>query len=178
MKEMISEFKDESKSLIEQMITILEEIEGDFNKKVQLENYGQVVDRIMGGAKSLVMAMDTSELIEKEKMEKVGSYTELCKIVGYKGSQIESNQEFYNIVVALLLDATEMLDKLVENLGNNLRPNLKEVVSNTFLDRLRWVSQHFPANIRGSVAVDKGVKKSATQSQEEIDALLKQMGLN
>lgn len=177
MSEMISEFKTESKSLMTQMTDILEDLEGDFSKKQKLEDYGQLVDRIMGGAKSLVLILD-DEPIEKEKMERAGQYAELCKMVGYKGSQIENNPEFYNIVVALLLDATETLDRLIDNLGNNKKSELKEVVTNTFLDRLKWVSQHFPSHVRGSVAVDKGLTKDKAQSQADIDALLKQLGLN
>lgn len=167
MDELLEDFKLETKDLTQDLIEILEEIEGDFSLVKRLEEYGQVVDRIMGGAKSIAIALDDSTY-----MDNIGNYAEVCKAVGYKGSQIEENEHFYNIVVALLLDATEMLMEFLENLGTDKEKDIKAILNKTFLERLKWVSSQFDKNTRSSVAIAGG-----KASQGQIDDLLKNFGL-
>ena len=45
-------FKEESLELIEELLEILESVEEDITQNERLEEYGQIVDRIMGAAKS------------------------------------------------------------------------------------------------------------------------------
>lgn len=169
MDEIVVEFKDESKKLVDEMLEILEEVDGQFNHRFLLENYGQMVDRIMGGAKNLALAIENSDNIAK-----IGKYAELCKLVGYKCSQVE-NEQLFTVAVALLLDATEMLQDMVKNLGTSHEVDITSLLNNTFLDRLSWVATKFDESLRGSVAVNKGdVQK---KSQEQIDTLLKQLGI-
>ena len=170
MDEILEDFKAESKSLIKDLLEILEDIEGDYSKKQKLEEFGQLVDRIMGGAQSVAMGYDAEHQIHR-----ISKYAELCKLVGYKASQIEKNEQFYNIVIALLLDAVEMLDELVTKLETEEEKNIQEILSKTFLERLQWVSEHFDENMRASVAVteDEGQK----MSQNQIDDLLKSLGM-
>ena len=52
MDEIVVDFKEESKELIGQLNQILAECEGNFDKRIRLEEYGQIVDRIMGVQKS------------------------------------------------------------------------------------------------------------------------------
>ena len=173
MDELLVEFKSESKDLISELMTILEDLEDDPGKVKDLENYGQIVDRIMGGAKSLAMAVDDSETLNR-----IGTYAELCKAVGYKGSQIEGNEEFANIVIALLLDATEMLEQMVVTLGTDQQKDIKQHLNQTFLDRLTWVSDQFAEGTRASVAIQgKGEKVPEAQKQVQLDDLLAQLGL-
>lgn len=169
MDEIVVDFKQESKDLINELHDILDDIEGEFSQKQRLEEFGQIVDRIMGSAKSLEMVFD-----DPTQIEKIGKYAELCKLVGYKASQIEENEQFFDIVVALLMDATDMLEEMTETLGTEKEKSIQETLSTTFLDRLQWVSQHFDQNTRASVGVETGEKKPG---QEDIDALLKAMGL-
>ncbi|MEZ4871043.1 MAG: hypothetical protein R2827_02115 [Bdellovibrionales bacterium] len=149
---------------------ILDDIEDRFEQRHQLESYGQVVDRIMGGAKSLAMALDNTK-----HLDQVGNYAELCKLVGYKASQIEDNEQFFNIVHGLLTDATEMLLEMVQTFGTENEKNIKEHLSTTFLDRLKWVNGQFDENIRSTLALDSESGKKASQS--EIDDLMKSLGL-
>ncbi len=171
MTELIVEFKQESEKLTKELIEILEDIEGDISKKNKLDHYGQLVDRIMGGAKSLSMAVEKSD-----KLDMIGNYAALCKAVGYKGSQIEDNENFYNIVVALLLDGTEMLDDMVAEIDSEEDKGVEGYITETFLDRLQWVSNQFKGEIRESLAMEGG-KNDIQNSQEDIDALLKQLGV-
>jgi hypothetical protein len=170
MDELLSDFKQESTGLVDQLVEILDEIEEDFLLRVKLEEYGQIVDRIMGGANSLTMAVENNTVVQ------IGKYAELCKVVGYKGSQIEQDEHFYTIVVALLLDATEMLQQMVVGLGTAQEKSAKDILTDTFLDRLRWIDKRFGQDVRASVEVkEKEDKKSMDQS--EIDDLLKQLGV-
>lgn len=170
-KEILKDFQTESKNLIEDLIVILESCEGDFSQVKRLEDYGQTVDRIMGGAKSLAMALSTPDAF----VVKIGDYSALCKAVGYKASQIRDNAQFYEVCVALLFDATEMLRDMVDGLFAP-RGDFKELFSQTFLDRLKWVSAQFGAEYRASVDVHKN--KPQKMNQDEIDDLLKKLGLD
>lgn len=168
--EILKEFQSESKNLIENLLQILEECEGHFDQVQRLGEYGQKVDRIMGGAQSIGLTInDPSHFIHK-----VGDYSAICKAVGYKASQITDNEEFYEICVALLLDATETLNEMVDFLLDEEAKDMKDIVSQTFLDRLNWVSAQFGAEYSASVSVQKTEGK---MSQEEIDGLLKKLGL-
>lgn len=167
--DILKEFQAESESLIDKMNEILEKCEGDYSQVQSLEEYGQNVDRIMGGAQSLALGFDPSHLIHK-----IGDYAAICKAVGYKASQIKGNEQFYDICVALLLDGTEVLSEMVNQL-DQAKANIAELFSQTFLDRLRWVSSQFGADIRASVAVKKAPDEK--MGQEDIDALLKKLGL-
>jgi hypothetical protein len=152
------------------MTSILETCEGDYSQVKGLEEYGQNVDRIMGAAKSLALMAKPDHLIHK-----IADYSAICKAVGYKSSQIQDNEQFYDICVALLSDGTEVLQAMIDNLTEG-NATVKELFSKTFLERLRWVSSVFSADIRGSVDVHKGQKTKL--SQNEIDDLLKKLGLD
>jgi hypothetical protein len=168
-KDIIKDFVIESKAIILDLIGLLEDIEGDFSKVSQLEEYGQKVDRIMGGAKSLALLVSL-----EHPLHMVADYADLCKAVGYKASQIKGNPQFYDICVALLLDATETLNDWIEGLGKDTTEDLKSSFSKMFLERLRWVSSQFSADVRASVDAQSGAKKMA---QNEIDDLLRKLGV-
>lgn len=169
--EILKEFQAESKNLIEKMNSILENCEGHFDQVKSLEEFGMNVDRIMGAAKSLSIVVDDP----KHMIHKVADYSAICKAVGYKASQIQDNEQFYDICVALLLDGTEVLGEMVDALGGSPF-ELTEIFSTTFLERLRWVSAQFGAEYRATVDVHKGSKTKLKQS--EIDDLLKKLGLD
>ncbi|MGE0631360.1 MAG: hypothetical protein AB7O96_03060 [Pseudobdellovibrionaceae bacterium] len=169
-QEIVDSFYNESKSLVVQLVELLEKVEGDFGQIKRLEVYGQTVDRIMGAAKSIALAFPEGHLIYK-----IGDVSAICKAVGYQASQIKDNEEFFNVCVALLLDATELLDEMLNSLKAGENSDIKEVVTSAFVNRLKWVSSKFGSEVRASVAA-----KDPTQdkmSQGEIDDLLKKLGL-
>lgn len=170
-KEILEEFQNESKTLMDKMVQILESCEGDASQVKSLEEYGQTVDRIMGAAKSLALLAEPEHIIHK-----IADYSAICKAVGYKSSQIEGNDQFYDICVALLLDGTEVLQTMIDNVSSETL-QMKELFTKTFLERLRWVSSVFSSEVRASVDVNKGNKKNQ-MSQNEIDDLLKKLGLD
>lgn len=167
-KEIVEDFISESKILIEEMVDLLEGMEGDYSQVSKLAEYGNNVDRIMGGAKSLALLVPAGHALHM-----ISDYTALCKAVGYKASQIRDNRQFYDICVALLLDATETLDALVDNIHEDSQV-LRQIIPQAFIERLRWVSTKFSDEYSMSVDAGASEKKMA---QTEIDALLKKMGL-
>lgn len=167
--EILVDFQSEANTLLSELLEILETCEEDFSKVQELEGFGQRVDRIMGGAKSLALQYtDPDHLIHR-----IGDCAAICKIVGYKASQIKDQKNFYDICVALLLDATEMLEQLVAALTDSDSAKGKTLFTPAFVERLRWVSSQFGADVRASVDVNQGTNKL---KQDEIDDLLKKLG--
>lgn len=167
--ELISEFQSEAKEIAGQSLEILESIEGDYSQRKRLQDYGLLVDRVMGAAKSL--ALVTPEL--KDTLNIIGAYTELCKQVSYKCSRIDNNENLYNIVVALLLDATEMLERMITAIKKESALDIKSFLTTTFLDRLRWISKQFSPDASGTVSHGGG----DPQAQAQIEHLLKSLGI-
>lgn len=167
--EILNEFIIESKTIIKRSTDVLEKVEGEMVQAEKLKDYGNYVDRIMGGAKSIAQIATPGHGVNL-----VADYAALCKAVGYKASQINNNEQFYDICVALLQDATENLESLLDNLDKSPEV-LKATISSTFLDRLRWVSDKFSSEYRGSIGSAGSGGKSLEQN--EIDSLMKKMGL-
>lgn len=162
MDDILVEFSAESKSLLEQMTKSLESVEEDASRLSDLEQFGQLVDRIMGGAKSIALAYPPEHNIHL-----IAKFCELCKAIGYKGSQTQNNPQLVQVVTALLLDATETLNDIVSDLSET-QMQVEDVMTKTFLDRLNWVMHHFDPNLRGSVAIN---------SPADIDKMLKSLGM-
>lgn len=172
MDDILVDFKSEADTLIQKLLAILTDVELDNRRHKALEDYGQIVDRIMGGAKSLALLRP-----EYEELRSVAAYAELCKAIGYRGSQIASNNEFTLIVVAFLQDATEMLEKMVSHLGTEADFNLEEELRDRLYDRLQWIAGKFDESYRSSVAIIKNPPQAST-AKKEIDTLLAQIGLS
>jgi hypothetical protein len=173
--QLFNDFQLESKNLISQMTVILESCEGDFSQVQRLEEYGLTVDRIMGGAKTLSLTVNNPQHL----IHKLGDYSAICKMVGYKASQIRDNESFYEICVGLLLDATDAMQEIVEHLLDP-QAKLQDFVSTTLIERVKWVNTKFGNQYRGTVG---GKKESpdtpgGKMNQEEIDNLLKKLGLD
>lgn len=165
-QQILDEFLTEAQGLIDNMLETLEGIEGDFSQIQKLQDYANQVDRIMGGAKSLALMVDKTHALHL-----ISDYTALCKAVGYKASQIKNNPQFYDICVALLLDASETLNLLLKRLDQPA-DQLKKQFSNTFLERLHWVSDRFSADVSATVS-----SSHKSMDQDSIDELMKKLGL-
>lgn len=171
--DILKDFQVESKSLIVQMTEILERVEGDMSLARSLEDYGLYVDRIMGGAKSIAIAIPESDHI----IHKVADYAAVCKAVGYKSSQVTDNEAFFDVCVALLMDATEALDHMIDTLLGESGTSVTKLISQHLIDRLKWISAKFGTEYRSSVAVEKADKK-VKMGQGDIDDLLKKLGID
>lgn len=174
-KEILEDFTTESKDLVDQLIELLEETDGEPSLSANLDKYGQIVDRIMGGSKSLAQTF-AADLPSVHLINQLGDYAAVCKSVGYKASQIKGNDQLFNICVAFLLDATEMLDKLIAMVKEDKNAKMSELLNQTFLDRLNWINAQFKGDVRSTVA-SSAVGSSAKSTQIEIDELLKKLGV-
>ena len=165
-QEILTDFKAESKALIEQMVEILESLEDNPNQVEKLQNYGNIVDRIMGGAKSIALEFESTHNIHK-----VGDYAALCKAVGYKASSAKSNVQMLEICIALLQDATEVLEKMIDGLSEKNEMVVDRLISKTFLDRLSWVSAQFKGDVKATVS------SKDVNAVGDIDELMKKFGM-
>lgn len=174
-KTLLLDFQKETLDLIQKMELILEQCEDDIRLASGLEEYGQLVDRIMGGSQSLVMGLEARTPVIPV-LEQIGNYSGVCKAVGYKTSQLTDRQEFYDICVAFLMDATEILQEMTNTLSKDLTSIEKYTFNETFINRLKWVSEQFVGDFRSSVAVRQN-ETAGRMDQDEIDNLLKKLGL-
>ncbi len=146
--EIIRDFVSESKNIVTECVNLLEKVEGDFSQVKTLETYGNNLDRIMGGAKTL--SLDQSE---ESVLTVISDYAAVCKNVGYKAAQITSNEAFYDICVGLLIDASEML-LLILNKAELPLAEVKKAIPEEFITRLKWVLSQFGENVRSTVALE------------------------
>lgn len=158
-KEILTGFIDESKGLLVQCIQILEKIEDEVDE-AELRKYGNFVDRIMGGAKSIATFLPPDH-----SLHLLSDMTELCKAVSYKASYVKDNSQLATLSVALLFDVTEALENILEHLDQP-RDQLLRGLTSSFMDRLKWIAGQFDDGLSGTL------KLSASKNKTEIEALI------
>lgn len=160
MKEIIIDFCNESDELINELESILESVENEPENYKELEKFGQIVDRIMGAAKS-IGASD------------VASLSELGKTIGYKASQV-NDIPLIEIVVAVLFDSLDLMKEKLSDMRDG-KKNDSKLNTKTFVTRLNWLSEKFKNIDRSSCAITDDDEEQL--SQTSIDDLLKILGL-
>ena len=173
MKEVVDDFCLEALSLFGELEDILDDLEENPNNSQQLEKFGQIIDRVMGAAKSL-------------GADQAGTMCELGKIIGYKSSQVE-DANLREITIAVMFDLVDILIQMIKNLQAGKGLTLTEINTDAFVKRLKWLSEKFKAIERSSVAVvaddvaeaaDAATAKDAgSMDQGNIDDLLGSLGL-
>jgi len=160
-EEILKEFVEESRVNLSELENILEELEDDCLQISKYADFGQIIDRIMGAAKSI-------------GAEEIGLFCELGKKIGYKASQIE-DQKILTIVVAVLFDSIDLLKKMISSLEEGNNKILTQLNTQAFASRLKWVSEKFKHIERSSCDVEAG--EDADLSQDNIDKLLESLDL-
>lgn len=155
MKEIVDEFVVESLGLCEELEGYIEEMDDNLENSAAFENFGQVIDRIMGAAKSF-------------QAERTSALCELGKTIGYKASQTDSIQ-LREITVGCLEDLLEMLEGILKSIEKGVGEEIQKTNVEKFVERLKWLDTKFVGITRSSVAVN--------ESQESIDDLLGKLGL-
>lgn len=125
--EILHGFYEETQALLKELIDISEEFE-ETSRVELLENFGQIIDRIMGAAYTL-------ELVE------IGRFCELGKKIGYKASQA-SDQKLVELAGPILADTTEILQSMINGLTDKESHPSNEML-NAFRDRLKWFLEKF-----------------------------------
>ncbi|MBC7712525.1 MAG: hypothetical protein H7177_04275 [Rhizobacter sp.] len=158
MKEIIIDFCAEADMLFDELQDSLEILEESPSNTKELEKFGQVIDRIMGAAKSI----GASE---------IATFCELGKVIGYKSSQIK-DIPLIEVVVAILFDSLDLLRKMVTAIRLGTDSGMKNLNTKAFVTRLNWLSDKFKTIDRASVAIG-----DETLTQNSIDDLMKSLGL-
>lgn len=156
MKEIVDDFCTEAEGLFDQLEQSLELLEDNPNNSKELEKFGQIIDRIMGAAKSI----GASE---------IALFCELGKVIGYKSSQVKEIP-LIEVVVAILFDSILMLRKMVTALREGNDNSMKNLNTKAFATRLTWLSEKFKDIDRASCSVDN-------LSQSSIDDIMQSLGL-
>lgn len=125
--EILQGFCEETQTLLDQLTEITDEFEETNDVKL-LENFGQVIDRIMGAAYTL-------------ELQEIGRFCELGKKIGYKASQA-TDQKLIELAGPILADTTEILQAMVSGLIKKEAIPAQEAL-NAFRDRLRWFLEKF-----------------------------------
>lgn len=166
MNELLEEFKKESGKLVNELEELLDELEEDFANKEKLNEFAQLIDRIMGSSQSLV-----SFGFEQSELKKLGDFAELCKQIGYRGINI-TEKSLYEVTIAFLWDAVESMKKLLESIDAKDSPkSISKLLVSTFISRLKWILEQFEAkNILMEDYTKSGDVK--LKSKDEINDLL------
>jgi hypothetical protein len=143
MDELLIEFKDETQKLLSDLEQTLQDLESDPSKSTGYEYFGQIIDRIMGGAKSLAVAIPQNA----NGLQTIGDIAEICKAISYKMSQTK-NPELGKVVVAFFYDAIDSIQEQLESLLSKS----KSASSVKFLERAKWLDAKFDPNLRSSVS--------------------------
>ncbi len=158
MQEVIDGFCEESLDIIDELETILDELEDAPSSKL-FESFGQKIDRIMGAARTL-------------QLDEFGALTELGKTLGYKASQV-SNPEAGEVITAILFDLVEVSKKYIHKIEKRELIALKSLGLERITKRAVVVSEKFNDITRTSVATEE----VSEHDQKSIEALLKNLGL-
>lgn len=160
MAEIVDDFCKESEQIYDDLEVMLEDYEDNSDPK-KLEEFGQVIDRVMGAAKSV----DATQ---------TGMYCELGKTISYKASQ-SMDKALLDIVVAVLFDTVEILQIMNKNIALEKVEKVSGINLDTFATRLRWLADKFKDIQRSSVSI--GVEEKNLGDQKSIDDLLADLGL-
>lgn len=140
MDEILQEYCLESKTILNELVSILLTLENKSEDYKALEVFGQKIDRIMGAAKSL-------------ELHKMGKISELCKVISYKSAQ-SKNKDLVIVTVAFLFEAVETLQEMTDNLEKLQSEEINPTSTTTILSRLEFMSKRLIDIQRSSVAIN------------------------
>lgn len=160
MSEIIDDFCKESEAIYNELEQILDSYEDEPDSS-KLEKFGQIIDRVMGAAKSV----DATQ---------TGLYCDLGKTISYKASQ-SMDQALLDIVVAVLFDTVEILQSMNKTISESKEEKVVGINLEAFGTRLRWLADKFQNIQRSSVAI--APSENQMKDQKSIDDLLADLGL-
>lgn len=166
-KEILSEFLQESSRLVDECEELLEAIESEPAQAARLSEFSNKIDRVMGAAKSLAMMAEPHH-----PLHIIGDITALCKVLGERGSKTAAHERLFEVTVAFLLDAVEMVRGLLEALedpGAGVSPELK----NAMLSRVNWIADVYRKLPKEFL---EGLGGNEKLKQNEIDDIIRKLG--
>jgi chemotaxis protein histidine kinase CheA len=162
MREIVIDFCDESDELLETMRDLLESFEDNPSQPELLEQFGQVIDRIMGAAKTLGAA-------------EIGHLCQMGKIIGYKSAQAEQTA-IQEVAGGVLLDLCDFLEVMLTNVRDNEKSS--DFNYEAFTKRLSWLADKLKHINRSSCSFDEEEAKGSgiKTTTVELDKLIAQFG--
>jgi hypothetical protein len=156
-------FVEESKKLCIEMEEILVKVEkqGVFEQQ-KLEQYSNLVDRIMGGARTLA-----TEAGPGHALNLIGDYCSFGKKISKKTAEIDITDQFFSVCLAILHETTTTLKVILANIDQP-SDKIKDKIPEGMVDRLRFVYQQFS---------DSEASGNIEMNQSEIDDLMKKLGM-
>ena len=165
-QDLVKDFIEESKSLIEECLQLLETLEESPQQFKSLDIYGNKMDRIMGTSENIQFLLP-----EKTAFSLITDYTKICKTVAYNTTAVQNNLQLISIVISFLIDATETLSLLIRKCETTIE-EAKTQLNPAFIERIKWLSGKLKEEYQGSVGLGRGA-----MNQDSINDLLKKMGL-
>lgn len=151
--EILLDYLTESLAVVEQALKVLDDMESDFSQIENFKVYANLVDRVMGTTQSIMMMIENND-----KLQLVSDYTTLFKVVANQSLKLKEHESLYDIIVALLIDATETLNRILLNFDKSPE-DIKKMIQPAFLDRVRIVKSKLNPQVN-------------SVNQNEIDVLL------
>ncbi len=162
-QDILNGFREESTELLEELDDLLSKLDQpskDFPAQT-LSDFSQRIDRIMGGAQTLVM-MDETHL----GLARIGGIAALCKKIGYKAAELKDSR-LIPIFSGFLADTVEVLNDLVQAVDDEDKSaQLAKAFASIVESRLHWLSEK----------ISERKPDQATSTNLEIDELLKALG--
>lgn len=138
MKEILDDFISESESLLEELNSVLEDIEDNPEQGEKLEEFGQIIDRMMGAAQTI-------------GIEKIGHLCQMGKIIGYKAGQ-HNQPAMTEMTCGVLFDLVDLLENLLKELKEKQEANYD---TSSFVSRLEWLAAKFSHIKRSSCTIEE-----------------------
>lgn len=165
-KEIINSFKEEAKTILQELETVIEDLEshqGSFPREL-MEDFANKTDRIMGTAQMFHTQYPTVEAFKL-----IGNFGALCKATGYKASTL-NNESLIPIFAAFWADTVEIMNDLCLNV--DMPEKLAEITKKTapvLQRRLTWLAEQI-------VKITKADGNSEA-SKINVDGLLRKLGI-
>lgn len=139
-KEIVDEFSKESEELLDKLQEIVDKFEKDSHNYSLLDEYGQIIDRMMGSSQTI-------------GLKDFSTYCQMGKIIGYKASQ-SRNPVLLEIVSAVLADTVLLLRDLnTENKNGTTKIFKEDPKHKNFISRMTWLANKFRHLERASVSI-------------------------
>jgi hypothetical protein len=165
-KEIISSFKSEAKSILQELETVIEDLEsheGSFPREL-MEDFANKTDRIMGTAQ-----MFHSQYPDQDVFRLIGNFGALCKATGYKASTLK-NESLIPIFAAFWADTVEIMNDLCINVDQPEKlVEINKKNAPVLQKRLTWLAEQI-------VKITKS-DPNADAAKINVDGLLKKLGI-
>jgi hypothetical protein len=137
----LSDFVTESKSLLEDLSTVVASLEAespDFPEE-DLKDFALKIDRIMGAVKTIVQLDDAPAGRENQGLIAIGKLAEACKSLGYKAAE-KKKAALMPFFAAFWAETIELISELLDHVDNREKTaELVKTHSPVLQNRLKWL---------------------------------------